>query len=138
MGAWRGAGDVSDGCLTPSSPNPTVPFTPSAREGATYAIAGISGNVGGAAARALLDRGERIRAIVRDPAKGGPWASRGAEVALADLADAQGLASAFEGADAAFVLNPPAYRDPDFIARSEELASAIFAAARDSGLRRLV
>jgi len=103
-----------------------------------YAIAGISGNVGGAAARALLDRGERIRAVVRDPAKGGAWASRGADVAVADLADATGLGTAFEGVTAAFVLNPPAYQDPDFIARARELASAIRTAAREAGLRRLV
>jgi uncharacterized protein YbjT (DUF2867 family) len=103
-----------------------------------YAIAGITGNVGGAAASALLGRGERIRAIVRDPAKGGAWASRGADVAVADLADAGALASAFEGITAAFVLNPPAYRDPDLIARADELASAIRTAAREAGLHRLV
>lgn len=103
-----------------------------------FAIAGISGNVGGAAASALLGRGERIRAIVRNPAKGGPWASRGAGVAVGDLADAGALASAFEGATAAFVLNPPAYRDLDLIARAEELATAIRTGARNAGLRRLV
>jgi uncharacterized protein YbjT (DUF2867 family) len=103
-----------------------------------YAIEGITGNVGGAAARSLLGRGEGVRAVVRDPAKGGPWASRGADVAVADLADATALASAFEGVTAAFVLNPPAYQDPDLIARAGELASAIRTAAREAGLRRLV
>ena len=103
-----------------------------------YAISGITGNVGGAAARVLLGRGDRVRAVVRDSAKGEAWASRGAEVAVADLADARALAAAFAGAAAAFVLNPPAYLEPDMFAKAKELAVAIRAAARDSGLPRLV
>lgn len=103
-----------------------------------YAIAGISGNVGSAAARVLLDRGKPVRAIVRDPAKGAEWISRGNDVAVADLDDPEALTSAFDGASAAFVLNPPAYQDPDFFARAEQLAVSIRKAARASGLPRLV
>ncbi|GAA2836795.1 hypothetical protein GCM10020220_027050 [Nonomuraea rubra] len=42
-----------------------------------YAITGVTGHVGGAAARALLAKGEPVRAVVRDPAKGGPWSEAG-------------------------------------------------------------
>lgn len=103
-----------------------------------YAICGITGNVGRAVARALLNRGEPIRAVVRDPAKGGAWASRGAEVAAADLADPRALTAAFDGVSAAFVLNPPAYREPDLFAQAREIALATRKAAIDSGVRRLV
>ena len=91
-----------------------------------YAICGITGNVGRAVARALLHRGKPIRAVVRDPAKGGAWASRGAEVAVADLADARALTAAFDRVSSAL------------FARAREVALAVRKAARDSGLRRLV
>jgi uncharacterized protein YbjT (DUF2867 family) len=102
------------------------------------AVVGVSGKTGGATARSLLEMGVPLRAIVRDPAKGEPWAARGAEVAVADLADPAALSEAFEGAAAAFVLNPPAYTLPDLFTRAEELAGSIAEAARRSRLPRLV
>ena len=38
-----------------------------------YAITGITGQVGGVAARALLSAGHRVRAVVRDADKGRFW-----------------------------------------------------------------
>jgi uncharacterized protein YbjT (DUF2867 family) len=98
----------------------------------------VTGNTGGATARALLARGARVRAVVRDPVRGAPWSARGAEVVTADLADADSLGAAFAGADAAYVLNPPAYTLPDLFARAEGLAANVLAAARASRLPRLV
>jgi uncharacterized protein YbjT (DUF2867 family) len=103
-----------------------------------HAVVGVSGQTGGATARALLARGARVRAVVRDPARGQPWAARGAEVAVADLGDAASLAAAFAGADAAYVLNPPAYTMPDLFVRAEELARNILAAVRRSRVEHLV
>jgi uncharacterized protein YbjT (DUF2867 family) len=103
-----------------------------------YAVVGASGNSGGATARALLDDGAPVRVVVRDPAKGEPWAARGAQVAVADLGDAAALARAFEGAQAAYVLNPPAYALPDFFKHAEALARSIAQAARTARLPRLV
>lgn len=107
-------------------------------QSALYAVTGVSGHTGGATASALMARGARVRAVVRDPTRGEPWASRGAEVAVADLADATSLAAAFEGARAACVLNPPAYATPDLFARAEQLAASILAAARQARLPHLV
>ena len=76
-----------------------------------YAITGITGNVGSAMARSLLVAGKSVRAVVRDAAKGRAWADRGCEVALADMADADALASAFTGVEGAFILPPPEF-DP--------------------------
>lgn len=103
-----------------------------------YAIVGVTGNTGGATARALLARGAPVRVVVRDPAKGQAWAGLGAEVAVADLADATSLAKAFAGARAAYVLNPPVYTMPDIFARAEALAESILQAVRKSGLEKLV
>ena len=50
-----------------------------------FAVTGVTGKVGGAVARALRDTGLPIRAVVRDAAKGAPWAVRGCNVAVADL-----------------------------------------------------
>jgi uncharacterized protein YbjT (DUF2867 family) len=101
-------------------------------------VTGISGNRGGATARTLLERGARVRAVVRDPVKGALWASRGAEVAIADLADSTSLARAFAGVDAAYVLNPPAYASEDLFVQAEVFARSISEAAQRSRLSRLV
>jgi NAD(P)H dehydrogenase (quinone) len=77
-----------------------------------YAITGITGKVGGAVARALLDAGESVRAVVRDADKGAAWWNRGCEVALADITDAAALARAFENTDGVFLMMPPLY-DPE-------------------------
>jgi uncharacterized protein YbjT (DUF2867 family) len=103
-----------------------------------FAIAGASGNTGAATAAALLEGGAAVRAVVRDPAKGERWAARGAQVAVADLADVAALTRAFEGAEGAYVLNPPAYTLPDPFSHAELLAASIAAAARASRLPRLV
>ena len=76
-----------------------------------YAILGITGKVGGAVARALLDAGQSVRAVLRDPTKGEPWAARGCEVAIADITDAAALTAAFTGVEGVFVLIPPNF-DP--------------------------
>jgi len=103
-----------------------------------FAVVGASGSTGGATARALLDGGATVRAVVRDPAKGEPWAALGAQVAVADLTDASSLARAFEGVAGAFVLNPPAYAMPDMFSHAERLANNIAEACTRTRLPRLV
>jgi len=56
-----------------------------------YAVMGITGQVGGAVANSLLQRGEKVRAIVRNAEKASEWKARGAEIALADADDPQAL-----------------------------------------------
>jgi NAD(P)H dehydrogenase (quinone) len=72
-----------------------------------YAIVGITGRVGGAIAENLLAQGERIRAVVRSPEKATRWRERGADVAVADVDNADALASAFEDVDGVFLMVPP-------------------------------
>jgi uncharacterized protein YbjT (DUF2867 family) len=80
-----------------------------------FAITGITGQVGGAVARALIDNGQRVRAVVRDVQKGAPWARHGCEVAVADLADAAAQTKAFAGVQGVFFLLPPVFDpSPDF------------------------
>lgn len=99
-----------------------------------YAITGITGHVGGAAARVLLAKGEAVRAVVRDAAKGEGWP----QVAVADFGDRAALAEAFRGCRAAFVMLPtdPAAADADAYHRG--LADSIAAAVGDSGVPHVV
>ena len=76
-----------------------------------YAITGITGQVGGAVAHALLEAGQKIRAVARDPAKLSHWAARGCEIAVAEMTDSTALTKAFERTDGVFVLLPPLF-DP--------------------------
>ncbi|NML32867.1 NmrA family NAD(P)-binding protein [Paraburkholderia antibiotica] len=72
-----------------------------------FAITGVTGQVGGAAARALLDAGHAVRAVLRDGSKAAPWRARGAEIAIASFDDADALSAAFSGADGVFVMLAP-------------------------------
>lgn len=90
-----------------------------------YAIAGVTGNTGRVAAETLLARGEKVRVVVRDPAKGQAFADKGAEVAVADLSDAAALTNALRGAKGAYVLVPPNFVVTDFAAYQDGISDAI-------------
>jgi NAD(P)H dehydrogenase (quinone) len=77
-----------------------------------YAITGITGNVGGVAARALLSGGQRVRAVVRDVDKGRFWSDLDCEVAIAEMEDAEALTRAFTSVTGVFILPPPNF-DPE-------------------------
>jgi uncharacterized protein YbjT (DUF2867 family) len=61
-------------------------------------VAGATGNTGSGIVRALLARGTKVRALVRDTRKGDALKRQGAEVAVGDLDDAGSLKPAmFDG-----------------------------------------
>ncbi|MFE0757823.1 NmrA family NAD(P)-binding protein [Inquilinus sp. NPDC058860] len=103
-----------------------------------YVVAGVSGNTGAAAARTLIEAGARVRVLVRDAAKAESWVRQGAEVAVADLADAAALTAALSGARGAYLLNPPGYTAEDPFADAEVVADAIARAATAARLPKLV
>ena len=72
-----------------------------------YAIAGVTGHTGSVVATTLLAQGKPVRVIVRDAAKGEAWRAKGAEVAIADLADSAALTRALTGVTGASLLLPP-------------------------------
>ncbi|MCC6750328.1 MAG: NmrA family NAD(P)-binding protein [Deltaproteobacteria bacterium] len=91
-----------------------------------YAIAGVSGRTGAAAAEALLAAKQSVRVIVRDARKGDPWRARGAEVAVASFEDTAGLAQALRGAKGAYLLLPPfAFGDTGLKERRMQLGRSI-------------
>ena len=72
-----------------------------------FFVSGITGQVGGAAARHLLAHGQAVRALVRDPGKAGAWLERGVELRRGDFNDAEATGAALDGVEGAFVMLPP-------------------------------
>src|SRR5262245_24584326 len=103
-----------------------------------YAVAGVTGHTGRAAAEALLRQGATVRAIVRDQANGAERQARGADVAIAALADPAALTKALTGVRAAYLLVPPPYSKPDPLDAQRQLASSIADAIVASGIAHVV
>lgn len=72
-----------------------------------FLITGITGKVGGAAARHLLNKGKQVRALVRDPAKAAAWSAKGVELVEGDWADPVAMAQALNGVVGAYLMMPP-------------------------------
>lgn len=77
-----------------------------------YAVTGVTGNVGSVVANTLLSGGNAVRAIGRDAAKLSAWATRGAEVAIAENSDAEAFTRALADVESLFLMLPPLY-DPE-------------------------
>jgi uncharacterized protein YbjT (DUF2867 family) len=101
-------------------------------------VAGVSGHVGAVVATELLEKGEQIRVIVRDAKKATPFAQRGAEVAVGDLAEPAFLTGALKGASGFFTLLPPNYQVSSFLAFQRQTADAIAAAVKASEVPHVV
>lgn len=104
----------------------------------TYVVTGVTGRTGAIAARTLLAAGERVRVVIRNPAHSEGWARLGAEVAQADLTDAQALTRAFSGAQGAYLVSPPGYALEDIYRYVERAANAAALAASAARLPKLV
>jgi uncharacterized protein YbjT (DUF2867 family) len=93
-----------------------------------YAITGITGKVGGALARKLLEEGKSVRAVVRDEDKAKVWAARGCEIALANMDDADALTAAFKGTEGVFILPPSDFDPAPGFPEAREVIDAVKAA----------
>jgi uncharacterized protein YbjT (DUF2867 family) len=102
-----------------------------------HVVLGANGRAGGETARALIERGETVRVVLRCHEQGELWTALGAEVAVARIEDADAMAAALEGASGAFLLNPPPLRGDPY-ARTEELGAALADAARRARLPKAV
>jgi uncharacterized protein YbjT (DUF2867 family) len=87
-------------------------------------VTGASGNVGGEVVRALLDQGQRVRALTRKGAE--PGLPAAAERVTGDLDRPGTMAAALDGASGLFLL--PGFRD----------MPGVLAAASRSGVERVV
>lgn len=90
-------------------------------------LTGITGNNGGATANALLEKGVKFRALVRDLDKASAWAEKGVELVKGDLNDKASILAALEGVDRAVLIMPNGQDQ-------ERLELAFIAAAKEAGL----
>ena len=74
---------------------------------APFLVAGITGNVGGAAARRLLEEGHTVRTLARDRQKAAEWADKGVDIRQGDFLDPAAVAAALEGVAGAYLMMPP-------------------------------
>lgn len=95
----------------------------------TILVTGAGGRVGRHVVQQLIDRGARVRVLVRDPTK--TEFPAGVEVVQGDLLDLQTLRGALSGVRALFLLNAVA---------ADEFTQALIAlnVAREAGVDRLV
>ena len=105
-------------------------------------VTGATGQQGGGAARALLSRGVRVRALIRNP-QGEPAAALrrlGAEVVGGDLGDRASLEAAARGADAVFSVQPSEGQPQSGVTSDDEVrfGKNVADAARAAGARHLV
>ncbi|MBL8507154.1 NmrA family NAD(P)-binding protein [Chitinimonas sp. JJ19] len=103
-----------------------------------YVVFGVTGRTGAAAADALLCSGCPVRVVVRDLAKGRPWAERGAEVAVADLTDLASMTKVLSQAQGAYVVSPQHYNREDLFERADLIADTTARAAVAADVPRLV
>lgn len=84
-------------------------------------VAGVSGNTGSKVADMLLAKGEEVRVVVRDEAKGAAWKAKGCEVAVGSLTDVDFVTKAFQGIASAYLLIPPNMQSDDPIAAGKKV-----------------
>jgi uncharacterized protein YbjT (DUF2867 family) len=102
------------------------------------AVMGATGNTGKKITEALLEAGEKVRALGRSTSKLAELKHAGAEVLAGDTNEAGFLANAFQGADAVYTLLPTDQQSPDYRAEQDRQGEAIVKAIRESGVRYVV
>lgn len=93
-----------------------------------FVITGVTGQVGGVVAAHFLEAGLPVRAVARNVEKAAEWKDKGAELALAEMTDADALAKAFAGADGVFLLIPPTFDPTPGFAEVRAVIAALKAA----------
>lgn len=110
-------------------------------ESAPVLVTGATGKQGGAAARALLAAGKRVRALVRDPAsaRARTIEASGAELVTGDLLDRDSVTRAAEGARAVFSVQIPPATEEGFDFGLEMVQGInLIEAARAAGVSHFV
>lgn len=108
-------------------------------EGIRALVTGSTGYIGGRLVPHLLEAGHQVRALARDPARltGVPWHAQ-VEVATGDLADIESMVAACQGIDVVYYLVHSMGSSKNFAAEEARAAGNLVAAARRTGVRRVV
>ncbi|GAA1387806.1 NAD(P)H-binding protein [Pseudonocardia kongjuensis] len=101
-------------------------------------VLGATGNVGSQVVRELRAAGVAVRAVGRDADRLAAAAAAGAEPCTGDITDTGFLLRAFDGAAAAFTLQPLDLSEPDHAAHQRRVGEAVVAALRGARIGRVV
>ncbi|OBH08296.1 nucleoside-diphosphate sugar epimerase [Mycobacterium sp. E2699] len=102
-------------------------------------VTGATGYIGARLVPRLLNEGNQVRALARNPDKlaNVPWRER-VEVARGDLGDVESLIAAFDGVDVVYYLVHSMGGAKDFAAEEDRAVRNVVTAARRTGVRRVV
>jgi uncharacterized protein YbjT (DUF2867 family) len=103
-----------------------------------YVVGGVTGHTGSLIARALLERGESVRAIVRNREQIYNWKDLGAEVVVVDFNDALLLSSVLQGAKGAYLLTPQSVYDSNPLGKWSRQNQSIVSAVKKARLKNTV
>jgi uncharacterized protein YbjT (DUF2867 family) len=105
-------------------------------------VVGATGYIGGRLVPRLLERGYRVRALARNPAKlrSRPWAKNpGLEIVRGDVSDPDSLVQAAQGCWAVYYLVHSMHPDVSDFARTDRLAARnLVNAAKSAGMERII
>jgi dihydroflavonol-4-reductase len=109
---------------------------------ATIFVTGATGQTGGNVCEQLIERGDNVRALVRNPDEAAALSMIGVELIKGDISDADDVRRAAKGAEAAIhcaALLGGASQDPaDFKAVNIIGTTNVLDAAKANGMRRVV
>ena len=103
-----------------------------------YVITGATGNTGSVVADRLLEAGQKVRVVGRDPKRLEKFTEQGAESFVADATDAGALTNAFAGAKAVYAMIPPNIGSPDVRAHEECVSDALRSAIKKNAIKYAV
>jgi uncharacterized protein YbjT (DUF2867 family) len=103
-----------------------------------YVVIGATGHTGGVVAEKLLAKREKVRVVGRDERRLERFKQQGAEAFVGDVTDANAMARAFSGAEAAYVMLPPNISAPNVLAYTERVNDALASALEKNGVRHAV
>ena len=103
-----------------------------------HIILGATGHVGSAVAMALLDQGEPVTVVTRDPRRAERFTRRGAVAAVADIHDTDALRAVLQQGRSAFLLMPLADPSTDTVVEERRTVANIVRAVNGTNLQKVV
>jgi uncharacterized protein YbjT (DUF2867 family) len=101
-------------------------------------VFGATGRTGGEAARALSERGTKVRWVVRSAARLSALGDEAVDGFVADLEDAGAVERALTGAESAYLLIPPNFGVDDFRGYQRRCVTSLSEGLRRSGVEYVV
>jgi uncharacterized protein YbjT (DUF2867 family) len=101
-------------------------------------VLGATGQVGSMLVVELLNKNEKVRAIIRDKEKAAPLKKMGVDVFVANYTDVHALKTAFDGCDSAFLITPENPFSEDCILEASTMLGSYKEAILSSGVSEVI